>query len=78
MTLVDCVKNYLVGKKIKVNYPFSFSSEYVSGEVVDVTLLHSTFVDDPDMINLHVKVDSGKIRLAEVELAQDFEFLGYR
>jgi len=79
MTLVDCVKNYLVGKKIKINYPYFFSKKNISGEVVDVTLMVcSKFVDDADMIFLHVKEDSGKTILAQVQLDQDFEFLGYR
>lgn len=78
MTLVDCLKNYLVGKRIKVNYPFDFSEEVISGEVVDVLLVRSGYVDDPDMVNLHVKIDSGEIYPTEVELHQDFGFLGYR
>jgi hypothetical protein len=74
MTLVDCLRNYLVGKRIEVAYPYAWSKSEVAGEVIDV---------QPDSLRdkvviLTIKSSDGETVELEVELDQSFTFLGYR
>lgn len=74
MTLVDCLRNYLVGKKVGI----TVFGDKRAGEVVDVSLIRGEFVEE-DEIELSIKDDeTGNIFSSQVDLDQDFEFLGYR
>lgn len=75
MTLIDVIKQGLIGKTITdVPYPFNLSSQTMSGEIVGVRLIINArrYGDDPDLIAIEVKTEEG-IFETDIDLSQKLE-----